>query len=185
MTEEIIGNSAAELNEKLQEKYEVRQSQIYKRLKHLRIKPWKGQGQHWLDADQVTEMNRLNEHLLAGNSMESYPMPEPSGPWQEDSSEIVKADSTFLEQGDERLSFEEVNGGNEQINQIVRAAQSRAAGALIAERVLAAQFKDNPHMLDDDLRQQVEAAEARVAPKSVDPNQYANLLISRYQALSA
>lgn len=43
MTEEIIGNSAAELNEKLQEKYEVRQSQIYKRLKHLRIKPWKGQ----------------------------------------------------------------------------------------------------------------------------------------------
>lgn len=164
----FLSSTSAELIEQVGEKYHIAKSQVYKRLSHLGIKAYKENGETWLDAVQVEELDKLAAHIDSGQSMESY-----------ECTAIALSESNQLDQTAERVEFND-SPDNDQISQLVRAAQTRAAGVLIAERVLAARFKDNPQMLDEDLRSQVAAAEEAIAPKSVDPNQYANSLIERY-----
>jgi len=47
---------------------------------------------------------------------------------------------------------------------------------------LAAQYKDNPDLLPEDLRSKVRATEEAVAPKSIDPEEYALSLIAKMKA---
>ncbi|MBD2006502.1 MULTISPECIES: hypothetical protein [Cyanophyceae] len=67
--------------------------------------------------------------------------------------------------------------GIDPVMALVRAAQSRATGELIAEKMLAAEFRANPDKLDEDLRNRIREVEERTAPKSCDPMQYAQELI--------
>ena len=67
--------------------------------------------------------------------------------------------------------------GIDPVTALVRAAQSRATGELIAEKMLAAEFRANPDKLDQDLRDRIREVEERTAPKSCDPMQYAQELI--------
>lgn len=67
--------------------------------------------------------------------------------------------------------------GIDPVMALVRAAQNRAAGELMAERILAAEFRANPEKLDEDLRDRIREVEEKTAPKSVDPMMYAQQLI--------
>jgi hypothetical protein len=78
----------------------------------------------------------------------------------------------------EMLFLEEVEEGN-QIQQLTRSAQEKAAGVLIAQNILAKQFQNNPQLLDDDLKKQVLATEEALAPKTIDPKQYALSLVKK------
>jgi len=53
---------------------------------------------------------------------------------------------------------------------------------LMAQNILAAQYKDNPDLLPEDLRSKVRATEEAVAPKSIDPEKYALSLIAKMKA---
>ena len=79
------------------------------------------------------------------------------------------------------IEYTTANEGD-QIKQLVRVAQEQAAGLLMAQNILAAQFKENPDLLPEDLRSQVKATEEAVAPKSIDPKQYALNLVAKYKA---
>lgn len=105
-------------------------------------------------------------------------------------SEIVVAKSQEIKQQQSEISHQdqtinidqeeyEQAGQAEKIAEIVKSAQTKAAGIIIAEEVLTAKFKDNTDLLPEELQEQVRAAREMNAPKSVDPQAYANSLVEK------
>lgn len=178
----FVSPSSNQLNKKLQENYGVKQAQIYSRLKKLTIKPHKENGEVWLDDDQIQLLDELHAHISNGGTMDEYK-----------TGEMVVATEQAIEQTQEESieqSSQTVNvnksqnvGEQEKFNALVKSAQSKAAGIIIAEEMLAAKFKENPELLPEELQEQVKAAREMNAPKSVDPNEYANSLIDQYMAM--
>lgn len=56
----------------------------YKRMEFLKIKPWKVKGKSLLDAVQVDHMNGLHEYYKQQGKLDGYPVPERTGPWEEE-----------------------------------------------------------------------------------------------------
>jgi hypothetical protein len=56
----------------------------YKRMEFLKIKPWKVKGKSFLDSAQVGHMNGLQEYYKEQGKLEGYPIPERTGPWDEE-----------------------------------------------------------------------------------------------------
>ena len=56
----------------------------YKRMEFLKIKPWKVKGKSLLDLAQVGHMNGLQEYYKEQGKLDGYPVPERSGPWEEE-----------------------------------------------------------------------------------------------------
>lgn len=168
MEKHLISGNSEELIGKLREKYGLGKSQVYKRLQFLEIKMQKAEGEVFLDSHQLELLDALHSHISSGNSLESFSSP----------GALVQSSATEIEQA--ALNVEPIEEG-QQIRQLVRTAQEKAAGVLMAQNLLAAQFKDNPEMLDEDLFAQVRATEEAIAPKSQDPMKYAHNLIGKYQ----
>ncbi|MBE9054225.1 hypothetical protein IQ243_28300 [Nostocales cyanobacterium LEGE 11386] len=68
----------------LQKKYEIGRDPLYARMRYLQIKTWKLSGKAYLYADQVAHMDALHDHIKATGRMEGYPVPEPSGPIEDE-----------------------------------------------------------------------------------------------------
>jgi hypothetical protein len=175
---ELISTTSNELIGKLRERYAISKSAVYNRLKFLGIEITKENGNSFLLAKDLELLDELHEWIEAGNSTNNFPRP----------GALIQSDASGIEPGSVPLGAGQTQiptaeDGN-QIRVIVRSAQEKAAGLLMAQNILAAQFKDNPDMLDDDLRQQVKATEEAIAPKSLDPKQYALNLVARYRNLT-
>ena len=172
MSKELISVNSNDLIKKLQERYEIGKSQIYKRLSYLNIKSHKENGEVFFDSEQLRELDQLNEHLKAGLPMEAY-----------HGSTLVKSETATLDSF-ETIEAERIQDNNEALNVLIRAAQAKAAGNLIFQNLLAAKFTNNPELLDPDLREQVERSEPVACPKSLNPTQYAQQLLKLHQTAS-
>ncbi len=177
----LTSPSANQLNQKIQEHFGIKRSQAYSRTKKLGIKPHKENGEVWLDNEQFQSLEKLHQHLENGGTMEDY-----------QTSEIVVAKSQEIQQQqpqtisttnqDQTINIaqeQEQIGQEEKLAKLIKSAQQRAAGIIIAEEMLTAQFKENTDLLDEDLQEQVRAAREMNAPKSVDPTAYANSLVEK------
>ena len=69
----------------LRKQQNISRTTVYRRMKRLRIKPWKKGSHFFLDRQQVGYMNGLNEHYQKTGKLEGFPIPEPTGPWEETS----------------------------------------------------------------------------------------------------
>jgi hypothetical protein len=165
---------------KLREKYNIGRDPLYARMRYLRITTWKVSGKAYLDAEQVAHMDGLHAHIQQTGRMEGYPIPEPSGPVElepEETTAIVEAapqqistQQSFVPTGERSHSSE-----MEPMNQLVKNAQNKATGVLIAENMLAAEYIKNPDKLPEELREQIK--QSSVLP-AVDPFAYASALMN-------
>lgn len=163
----------------LREKYSIGRDPLYARMRYLQIATWKVSGKAYLDADQVAHMDGLHAHIQQTGKMEGYPIPEPSGPVEaepEETTAIVEAapqqiatQQSFVPTGERSHS-----GEMEPMNQLVKNAQHKATGVLIAENMLAAEYIKNPDSLPEELREKIKQSSV---PPAVDPFAYASSLM--------
>ncbi|MBD2666679.1 hypothetical protein H6G73_19775 [Richelia sinica FACHB-800] len=164
----------------LQKKYGIGRDPLYARMRYLRIKTYKVLGKAHLDAEQVAHMDGLHEHIKANGRMEGYPVPQPSGPIEEEQTtpttltvaqtQAPAPNTNYSPQGKRSQS-----SPVDDVAAIIASAQSKAAGTLIAENVLAQHFIQNPELLPDELKAKIQ--ESAQMP-SVDPFAYADSLIN-------
>jgi hypothetical protein len=146
--------------ENLQKKYGTGRPPLYARMKYLRMTTWKIQGKAYLDAEQVAYMDGLHEHIKSTGRMDGYPIPDPTGPIDdeeptsttaitiEEPQQITKATPNYAVKGKRSQSSQQVDD----IPTIIKSAQGKAAGILIAENLIARQYFENPEMLPDEAR---------------------------------
>jgi hypothetical protein len=179
-------------------KYGVGRDTLYTRMRYLQITTWKLAGKAYLYADQIEQMDALHEHIRNNGRMEGYPIPEPTGPVDEELKRVTAIQKVekieqpieqAIEQTTVRVSEQQSlnqapdfspgqrqheSSETEAIASLVKNAQNKAAGTLIAENLLARQFIENPEQLPEELR--VKIQESGQAPE-LDPFAYANALM--------
>ncbi|BDI20956.1 hypothetical protein ANSO36C_67580 (plasmid) [Nostoc cf. commune SO-36] len=164
----------------LQKKYEIGRDPLYARMRYLQIKTWKVSGKAYLYADQIAQMDALHDHIKTTGRMEGYPVPEPSGPVEEEqptSSTLAVAETQQLSTTSNYAPKQKRSQSSPQddVAAIVNSAQNKAAGTLIAENVLAQHFIQNPELLPDELKTKIK--ESAQMP-GIDPFAYADSLIN-------
>ncbi|MEH1853772.1 MAG: hypothetical protein V7L11_19350 [Nostoc sp.] len=165
----------------LQKKYGIGRDAFYARTRYLRITTWKIGKKAYLDAEQIIQMDGLHDHIQATGKMDGYPVPEASGPVEEQPLQptvaITVSESAQLttEQEITKDTRQHDNSETEAIASLVRNAQNKATGVLIAENMLVQQFIQNPEQLPEELRTKIKDS---AAMPEVDPFAYANALVN-------
>ena len=164
----------------LQKKYGIERDAFYARTRYLRMKTWKEGGKAYLDAGQTAHMDALHEHIQQTGRMQGYPIPEPSGPIDEQQSDNTTASITVQQsqQLDTKPDYstgqrQHQNSEMEAIAALVRSAQGKATGFIIAENMLTKQYIENPDSLPEELREKIK--ESAQVPE-IDPFAYAKTL---------
>ena len=173
----------------LTEKYKVSRRQVNVRIKHLGITTRKIKGKAYLDADQVAQMDGLDEHIKATGGMKGYLVPEPSKPREEEPEQTTAIavsacehlyDSPNYTEKEERYLRQalpkQATNQEQAIASLLQYAQEKAAGILIAENVLVQHYIENPELLPDDLKAKI--AESAERPK-IDFDAYVNSIINK------
>jgi hypothetical protein len=178
MGKELTSGSAKELNQRIQERYDIGRAMVYKRLRHLDIQPSKQGSQVWLTTDQLNELDKLNQHLLEGGKLEDY-SPHQNGIVVAETAEIESYQTSSLEHGAQAIRVEPIGDPEPELAARQRTAKTQAAGNLIYQNLLAQHYMENPELLDPDLKEAVAASEAYTIPKPVDPWEYAQAALKR------
>ncbi|MEL7037767.1 MAG: hypothetical protein AAFO04_19390 [Cyanobacteria bacterium J06592_8] len=181
MTKKFTGNSKGEVVEKLLEVLEVKQATLYKRMEFLGISIQKHSNESWIDEEDYQELAALGEWIDTHGKMEGFEK-------RADQQAIVKTEETTLDIPAEQPTVQAENNSRnfgseqQQMSQLVASAQNKAAGVLMAEGILAQQFIANPEMLPEQLKQQIQ--EANAIPQ-VDPNAFAAELLRQHRTVAA
>ena len=170
-TKELLSESKGELIGKLNERYGISKSVTYKRLEFLEISIRQSEGISFLFSAEIKALDDLHEWIKQGKAMIHFPKP----------GKLAILESGSIESASAKIEYTTAEEGN-QINQLIRVAQEQAAGLLMAQNILAAQYKDNPDLLPEDLRSKIRATEEAVAPKRINPEEYALNLIAKLKA---
>ncbi|OCQ92268.1 hypothetical protein BCD64_00185 [Nostoc sp. MBR 210] len=171
----------------LKKKYNLGQDAFYSRLRYLQIKTYKDGGRAYLNAEQVTHMDALDKHIQATGRMNGYPVPEPSGPVDnseetQSTGQLATVETEEITTASETPNYtpaqQRTQTQSDSINDvegIVTSGQNIAAATMIAERMIARHYIDNPDLLPDELKSKIKEA-GKVA--AVDPFAFANSLMS-------
>lgn len=165
----------------LQKKYGIERDSFYARTRYLRITTWKEGGKAYLDAGQLAHMDGLHDHIKSTRRMEGYPVPDPSGPVEEEqptSSTLAISETQQITATPTYAPKQKRSQSSQQVDDtaaIVQSAQNKAAGTLIAENLLARHFIENPDLLPENLKEKIK--ESGEMPR-IDPFAYANSLIN-------
>lgn len=162
----------------LQKKYGIQRDSFYARTRYLRITTWKEGGKAYLDARQTAHMDALHEHIQQTGRMQGYPVPEPSGPIEEEEQPAPTTSLTVSETQQITPTYapKQKRSQSSQVDDtaaIVQSAQNKAAGTLIAENILARHFIENPELLPDSLKEQIKQSGEM---PSINPFAYADSL---------
>ncbi len=167
----------------LQKKYGIRRDSLYSRMRYLQITTYKVKGKAYLDAGQVTQMDALHDHIQTTGKMEGFPIPESSGPVEVEDEQPASITTLAVTTQTQHIAApnyapqETRSQTSEQVDDVIaliRSAQGKAAGVMIAENLLARQYIQNPELLPDDLRQKIK--ESGEMP-TIDPFAYAQSLV--------
>jgi hypothetical protein len=172
----ITGRNSEEIVGQLRERWQVGKATVYDRLKYLGISIAKANGESFISTKDLHTLDEYNEWLINGNSKASFP--RPGALVQTESGDVQQTAATI------ELEFGDPAAGDA-LRQLVRVAQEQATGTLIAQNYLTRQFIENPNSLDPDLLEQVKGSEEAIAPKSIDPRDYAKRLIAKHRTIAA
>lgn len=170
----LLSDSAGELTEKLKEKYGIEQAEIYKRLGKLKIKSHKENGKVWLDDEQLSKLDNLHQWIQEKGSAKDYQFPEESGLAVAEQKGIATSDSEVMD-----ADYAEGSPSADPFAMIRVAAQHMAAGEIMATKLMAADYRDNPDRLPDELQERIKQVERMTVPKPIDPMKYAQELIAK------
>ena len=164
----------------LQKKYGIQCDSFYARTRYLRITTWKEGGKAYLYAGQTAHMDALHEHIQQTGRMQGYPVPDPSGPVEEEEQPAPTTSLTVSETQQITPTYapkqkREQSSQVDDTAAIVQSAQNKAAGTLIAENILARHFIENPELLPDNLKEQIKQSGEM---PSINPFGYADSLIN-------
>jgi hypothetical protein len=176
----------------LQQKYNIGRASLYKRMEYLQIKSWKVLGKACLDVEQIQQMDGLHEYIKSTKCMQGYPIPASSGP---NSKNRQTVEDTFFVHSEATLTdSEQLNtmpnslpdgkrqhsnsSTTEGATSLIKNAQNKATGVLIAENMLAQQFIQNPETLPPELKEKIKQS---AKMPEIDPFVYANALMSLAQ----
>jgi hypothetical protein len=162
----LTGNTKDEIVQVLMEKFGLGKTSVYKRFTQLDISIVKQGKIFGLSQEDLDNLQSLATWIEDGKTIGSYPAIA-------NKSAIVQSGGGEIDQAPTYLHSEEVNSDGE-VLQLIRAGHEKAAGALIAQNLIAQQAISNPDSLPDDLREAVYRSEAAIAPKSQDPMMYAS-----------
>jgi hypothetical protein len=183
----------------LQQKYNIGRASLYKRMEYLQIKSWKVLGKACLDVEQVQQMDGLQEYIKSTKCMQGYPIPASSGPNCENRQTVeetffVHSGATLTECSIEVSDSDPLNtmrnslpdgkrqhsnsSTTEGATSLIKNAQNKATGVLIAENMLAQQFIQNPETLPPELKEKIKQS---AKMPEIDPFVYANALMSLAQ----
>ncbi|MCP6761919.1 MAG: hypothetical protein NHB32_24935 [Fischerella sp. CENA71] len=157
----------------LQKKYGIGRDSLYGRMRYLQIATYKIKGKAYLDAEQVAHMDGLHDHIQATGKMEGYPIPEPSGPRQEEqeaeqttalveiSEEITVSNNQQIENSPTATYPTPVTAtiSRADVEQIKVEAQQRVKAKRLAVIQVAKAYEENPDLLPEDIKAEIEAAE--------------------------
>lgn len=151
----IQGKTKAEVVELIGERYgNLGKTAIYNRLELLGIKIGKFEGISGLDEESLDKLDRLNQWIQDGNSSQDFP------------ERVIETGIVHREEsGIEETSIPIGGGMPNELLAVIQAAQQKAAGVMMAQNILAQQMIDNPDLLPEYLKQQVEASNRAIAPK--------------------
>ncbi|MHC5778954.1 hypothetical protein [Nostoc sp.] len=173
----------------LQKKYGIQRDSFYARTRYLQITTWKVSGKAYLYADQIDHMNALHDHIKATGRMEGYTVPDPSGPQDEqpETTAIALQQSQQLETSSTKPDYttgqrQHQSSEMEAIAALIRSAQGKATGFIIAENMLTNQYIQNPDSLPEELREKIK--ESAQVPE-IDPFAYATTLTSFVRSYGA
>jgi hypothetical protein len=169
----LTGNTKDEIVQVLMEKFNLGKTSVYNKFKLLEISIAKQGKIFGLSQEDLDNFQGLEDWLQAGNSTNTYSAIA-------NKSAIVQSGNSEIEENTTYLHSENAQEPQE-ILQLIRAGHEKAAGALIAQNLIAQRAVSNPDLLPDDLRQAVYRSEAAIAPKSADPMKYANRFLQMIQ----
>jgi hypothetical protein len=152
----------------LQERWSIEKDAYYDMLKFLGIKAYRDKEGAWLDDEQVALLEALRNHIGQTGKMEGF-----GALTVRESSEIDPAAETIEVKGD--------TPNQDQFRALVRSAQEYATGMELAKYALVQQIQQNPDLLPEDLRSQVEEAKKSVSPKSQSPQSIANQFLIQFR----
>ncbi|HEY9874481.1 MAG TPA: hypothetical protein V6D12_13655 [Candidatus Obscuribacterales bacterium] len=169
----------------LDDRYGIKKSARNVRLGYLRMKSYQRGKYTYVDEHQLTILDAYNEHLNTHGSSDGFPIPEPSGPWGEDEPEetataiaVSQPTQTVRVENPQQLQqgrARQFNPEFEDINQLVANAENQAVGVLMAERILANEFINNPSALRPELQEQLRQV---TRSEATDPLTFAASLLS-------
>lgn len=156
--------------DELLEKYQIKKDAYYARLNHLGIKPYRDSSKRvYLTDEQVTLLDELHLHINQTGKMEGF---------NSSNNGLVKAEENNIDRPTQKI---EVNQPHpDQFAALLRSSAEYAAGMEIAKYTIAAKFQENPDLLPDDLKTQVEEAKKQVAPKSQNAGAIAQQFLNQY-----
>ncbi len=166
---EFYADSAGKLIELLGERYGRKRSSLYEWLRICGITSIVVDGKYTYHTEDLAKLDRLNEWVQSGNK--AFEFPE-----RVDTSAIATVETQEIEQAATTVEAQSMPM-TEEFQQLLRVAQEKGAGLLMAQNLLAQQFAQSPEALPPDLLQAVRETEKAIAPKSQDPMQYANRFI--------
>ena len=171
MNKHFLSNNSEELIEKLRQHYKTEgkplsKSQVYKRLDKAGVKAHKENGQCWLDEKQFKSLEKLDKHIKTGGSMDSF------------GAMILQKPKSIESQSASAETQEQENLIPQEILLLDRKSQEKAAGILIAESLITADYLNNWQLLDEDLKKEVEAAKKTAFPKNLSPKEFAETALT-------
>ena len=154
----------------LQERWGIGKDAYYDMLKYTKIKAHRDKHGAWLDDEQVEILTALRKHIEQTGKMEGF-------------GALAVKDSSEIEQAAEKIEVKNdtPDSEKEQFHSLVRGAQEYAAGMEIAKYMLVKEIQENPELLPEDLRAQVEEVKKAVAPKSQSPQSVANQFMNQFR----
>ena len=169
----ITGNTKEEVLQALMEKFSLGKTSVYKRFGQLDIGITKHGGVFGITQEDLDNMQGLEDWIKDGKTINSYPAIA-------NKSALVQSNGGELDEAATYLHSEQVDPNGELL-QLIRAGHEKGAGLLIAQNLIAQQAASNPELLPDDLREAVYRSEVAIAPKSVNPMEYASRFLQMTQ----
>lgn len=156
--------------EELQERYGVKQAAFYRRCEFLSLKARKKGKRTYYDAGQIERLDALHQHIQEFGVMDGF-----------FGGSLATVAPSEIEQHAEDVEAEPITDA---YAALIRSAQEHGAGALIAKYQISAAIQENPDLLPDDLRSQVNQAQAAAAPKSQSPQEVAAGIMAKFRSQS-
>jgi hypothetical protein len=169
----ITENTKDEIVQVLMKKFGLGKTTIYKRFDQLDISIVKQGKTFNLSQEDLDNMQALEKWIEDGKTINSYPAIA-------NKSAIIQSNGGELDEAATYLHSEQVDPNGELL-QLIRAGHEKGAGLLIAQNLIAQQAASNPELLPDDLREAVYRSEVAIAPKSVNPMEYASRFLQMTQ----
>ena len=175
----IEATNKSDLYDLLQERYEIGRTALINRLNLLNFKAKKSKGRAWFDEEEITILDQLKEWQDTSQGTFAEFIEQNVGAIAKVDNSIKKEEEVI----DLESSNKEIFIGDGSINQMAKLmgiAQEKAAGLLIAERVLTTQYLADPSLLNDQLQAKLAEYDERCLPANINAEDFAKRLIEEF-----